>query len=97
MDVAQVIAILEATLSGDNAIRSRAEAVLLELQVSPGWPSGLLQVIGAPDSGPNVRLASALALKRAAMSLWHNDDPNTPSPYPPETKEFGAWQLAFFL
>lgn len=94
MDVATVMRLLEATLSPDNAARMASEAAIKDLQTSAGWPSGLLQVISAPASSPNVRLASALALKRASTSTWHSDDPNERCPYPPEVKEYGAFNCA---
>ncbi len=91
MDVGAVIALLEATLSADNAARKAAEASLDSLSQSPGWPSGLLQIISSPASTPTMRLASALALKRAATTTWHPEgDPPAPSPYPADVKEYGA-------
>ncbi len=90
MDVASIVRLLEQTLSQDNDARKSAETTIKELQASPGWPSGLLQVISAPLSTPTQRLASALALKRAALSIWHSDEPGTQSPYPNDVKDFGA-------
>ena len=90
MDEATVLHLLEQTLSPDNTARRAAEAQLRDCTLQPGWPSGLLRIVGTPAYSPALRLSAAHALKRAAASLWHSDEPGFASPYSAEEKALGA-------
>ena len=90
--LAAVVALLEQTILPDNAARNAAEAQLKAHVLHPTWPSGLLFVLThAPPFPDHVRLAAALALKRATGQHWHYDEPSQgPAPYPEEVKAMGA-------